>query len=67
MCSLFSVDHQMKTFSMVIPGAVLIPENGDDVTMIGHIVQAEPVPGIFRYQRIDLDDIIWPWTEPDHS
>src|SRR4030042_1752220 len=63
----FPVNQKMKPLSAMIPRTVFIPQNGDDVSVIQHIVKAEPVPFFFRYQRIDFDVIICPGPESNQT
>ena len=50
----FAVDVNTKAFACVVTRAVLVPEDGEVVPMIEHIVKAEVIPFILRKQRIDL-------------
>ena len=40
----FAVDINAETLSSVVTRAVLVPEDGEVVTMIEHIVEAEVIP-----------------------
>ena len=50
----FAVDINAEALSSVVTRAVLVPEDGEVVTMIEHVVEAEVIPLILRKQRIDL-------------
>ena len=54
----FAVDVNTKAFACVVTRAVLVPEDGEVVTMIEHIVEAEVIPLILRKQRIDLNSVV---------
>ena len=44
----FAVDVNTKAFACVVTRAVLVPEDGEVVTMIEYIVEAEVIPLILR-------------------
>ena len=40
----FAVDVNTEALACMVAGTVLIPNDGQDVTMIGHVVETEIVP-----------------------
>ena len=54
----FAVDVNTKALACMVAGAVLIPNDGEVVTMIEHVVEAEIIPFILRKQRIDLNSVV---------
>ena len=54
----FAVDVNAEALACVVTRAVLVPENGEVVPMIEHVVEAEIIPFILRKQRIDLNSVV---------
>ena len=63
----FSVGQEGETRSAVVAGAVAVPQNCQHVTMITGAIEAEPVPGVFRQERLDFDSIIVPRADADQA
>ena len=56
--SKFAVDVNTEATACVVTRAVLVPEDGEVVPMIEHIVKAEVIPFILRKQWIDLNGVV---------
>jgi len=57
----------MESFSGMIVGTVFVPHDGNVVTMIQHVVKAEPLPFVFWYERTYLKCFVQTGTEAHQS
>ena len=55
---MLAVGQDAQARAATVARAVLVPNDGEHVTMIFYAVEAEPVPSVGREQWIDLHDVV---------
>ena len=67
MRDLLVVGKDAQTFTLVVALAGLVPDDGERHAVVGDTVQAEPVPRVFRQQRVEFDDVVGSRPQTDQS
>src|SRR5580698_8835699 len=62
-----AVDEERQAGAFVIAGAGLVPQNGEEMTVVGQAVDGVEAPLIFRYERMEDDAVIRTWTQADEA
>lgn len=61
----FAIAHKVEPLAVGVMVAVFIPDDCEYVMMIVDAVEAEPIPNVFRKERLNLDGVIGAGTKAD--
>ena len=63
----FVVEENSQSGAALESGAVAIVENRYKFSVIGHVLEAEPIPGVFGKHRADLDFVVLAGNDADQA
>jgi len=65
--NLLAVGEHAQACALAVFSAGAVPQNGQDAAVVGQVVEAEPVPGVFRQQWMDLDGVVGARPQPHQA
>ena len=67
MCGKSAIDIDAQSLALMVTVPVSVPRDGEVMAFVTYVVEAEIVPRIFGYERIDFYPFVGAWTQPDES